>query len=344
MLTLHHSADRSRTYQSRQPFWFDGDLKCFCVVDKDLIATIFRSDKFTVVAYADIYRLMSQRTSVDFTASADALDHVPLALEGANHSSMRAEFAGVLDRNIRQTMDEMERFAEEVVTSLFQNETAIDLMAQVAKPIVSRLFTLWLHVDDELTVQNRGVSQLFDREMSLARRKRLNENVSGMLCSYAEKLTMLPTSPEMAVAMNIVGKDALLGSITMSLWDTLSAHQGDRLDEISFPRRFPSTGVPFTVRVATEDLDVDGLRVQRGDLIRLYLDATAMHMSGEETDLLFGRGRHLCLGKPISLIIWRAIVRALEGIPLHFTLHETKLRSGDYAFIYPEYARVQVHD
>lgn len=344
MLTLHQKADRSRTYLSRKPFWFDSDLDCYCVVDKDMIATIFRSDKFRVVAYPDVYRSISERTSVDFEASIRALEHVPLALEGSDHSKMRGEFASVLDHNTRATMEYIERFAAGVVIDVFRDRTEIDLMAQIAKPIVSRLFSVWLNVDDEQTVQNRGVSQLFDKEMSLSRRRKLNDNVKGMLCAYSENRSALPTTPEIAIAMNIVGKDALLGSLALSLWDTLSAHQGKRLNEISFPHRLPSTGVPFTMRVALEDQEVGRLNVKRGDLVRLYMDATAMHVSGEEADLLFGRGRHLCLGKPITLIIWRALARTLEIIPLRFTLNDIKLRDGDYAFRYPEYARVSIHE
>jgi hypothetical protein len=144
--------------------------------------------------------------------------------------------------------------------------------------------------------------------------------------------------------MNILGNDALKGSISLSLWEVLARNLGRRLDRIDYPQSIPSTGVPYIERVAKEDTTVMEMTVAKGQRVRLFLDATAFHISGKESDLLFGKAKHLCLGKPMSLAIWRTLVGTLATIPLNFTLGEMKLRSADYAFSRLEYARVNIHD
>lgn len=128
------------------------------------------------------------------------------------------------------------------------------------------------------------------------------------------------------------------------MWHTLEQHQGARLSEVSFPANIVATGVPFIERIANRDIEISGMKVSRDQKIRLVLDTTSRAMSGTETDLFFGKGRHLCVGKPMTLIVWRSLAKALNALPLRFTLGEMKFRGGDYAFNYPEYARITLHD
>ena len=85
------------------------------------------------------------------------------------------------------------------------------------------------------------------------------------------------------------------------------------------------------------------MKVDKGQRVRLYLDATTYSVTDKENDVLFGKGKHVCLGKPMSLAIWRSLAATLGSIPLHFTLGETKLRSQDYAFNCLEYGRLKIH-
>jgi hypothetical protein len=143
--------------------------------------------------------------------------------------------------------------------------------------------------------------------------------------------------------MNILGNDALKGSISLSLWELLERNPGSRLDRIEYRKGMPSTGVPFIERVAREDIEVNGMKVDKGQRVRLYLDATTYSVTGKENDVLFGKGKHVCLGKPMSLAIWRSLAATLGSIPLYFTLGEMKLRSQDYAFNCLEYGRLKIH-
>jgi hypothetical protein len=177
----------------------------------------------------------------------------------------------------------------------------------------------------------------------LNRRKRLNQSLARLMRLFEGRRDTLSTSPEIAVAMNIVGKDAFIGSVVLSVWETLVRNPGSRLSEVTFSKDLPATGVPYVERVALDDATVGRISVRKDERIRLYLDATARHVSGEEANLLFGKGRHLCLGKPMTLAIWRALIATMATMSERFTAEEFEMRDGDYVFSYPERAVVKFH-
>ena len=344
MLTLHHQPDRLETYRALHPFHLDKELDCLCVFDVAIISAVFRSDQFNVIPFAEQYRYIQDRTGLDFEATIAALDHVPLANEGVRHKQIRAEIASVVGAEAAENARSMEAFVAAQVRHLFRSGAEIDLVDDIATPVFGELFQRWLRVDHSHLVDDPNFSQIFDMKMSLNRRRRINRNLDQLTCAFADRRDQIPTSPEIATAMNILGNDALKGTMSLSLWETLVRNRGLRLDEIDYPRNLPSTGVPYIERVAVEDVEIDGMTVRKGQRVRLMLDATSYHVSGEESDLLFGKGRHVCLGKPMTLAIWRSLIATLKTIPLRFTPGDMKIRTGDYAFTCLDYARVRIHD
>ena len=344
MLTLQHQPDKRQRYDALRPFRFDESLDCLCVFDANLIEAVFRSDKFDVISFGDQYRYIREQTSLDFGPTITAFDHIPLANEGEQHKQTRSNIAAVVGQESREKTKLMEEFVAEHTRRLFIAGNEIELAEDFAKPIFLRLFSLWLGVDHNNLVDDPNFSQVFDMKMSLNRRKRINRNVGNLTCAFQQLHERLPTTPEFATAMNILGNDALKGSMSLSLWELLAHNPGVRLDRIEYPRSMPSTGVPFIERVAREDVEINGMKVPGGRRVRLYLDATTYNISGQENDVLFGKGKHVCLGKPMSLAIWRCLAATLGSLPLHFTLGEMKLRSADYAFNCLEYGRLKIHD
>ena len=229
-----------------------------------------------------------------------------------------------------------------LMRSVFIVGSEIDLTSLVQR-IYHHLFSLWLGARQDDIAGVSDFSQVFDRTRSLNRRKKLNQNLAKLISAFAQKRDLLSTSPEIAAAMNIVGQDAFVGTIVLSLWETLARNPGARLCDVAFSPNLPSTGVPYVERVALEDAVVNGMSVKKAQRIRLFLDATAQHVSGEDANLLFGKGRHTCLGKPMTLVVWRALVAAAATISARFTPGDFKMREGDYVFSYPERAILKLH-
>ncbi len=344
MLTPHQQPDRCERYRSLYPFNFDENLKVLCVYDAGMISAILRSEDFRINPFADHYRSIAERTGIDFQASIDTLDHIPFSKEGEDHRRLRSEMSRIVAADSREHIAGMEAFVGDLVSTTFTTGSEIELTRELARPIFYELFSRWLHVDQREFMEEFNISQVFDGAMSLNRRKTVNRHLSGLRCSFAERADAIPSTPDISVALNVLGNDALMGSLILSMWHVLELNRGARLSEVDFPANLVATGVPFIERIANRDIEINGMKVSKDQKIRLVLDATSRQMSGTETDLFFGKGRHLCVGKPMTLIVWRSLAKALNALPLRFTLGEMRLRGADYAFNYPEYARLTLHD
>lgn len=344
MLTLHHQPDRRERYAALRPFRFDESLGLICVYDKDLIAAIFRSEDFRINAFADHYRTIADRTGLDLQASIDVLDHIPFSKEGDEHRRLRTEMTAVVSADSRKNVAGMEKFAGDLTETLFVAGADIEIVRHLARPIFYELFSRWLKVDEREFLKETNISQVFDGAMSLNRRKKVNHDLRHLTCAFAERRDLIPTTPEFAVAMNVLGNDALMGTLALSLWHVFEQNPGARLCDIAFPANLPATSVPFIERVANRDVEMGELKVAKDQKVRLMIDATSRQVTGDEADLFFGKGRHLCIGKPMTLIIWRSVTKALSSLPLRFKLGEMRLRRGDYAFTYPEHAKLSIHE
>jgi cytochrome P450 len=344
MLRLHHQPDKCRRYEALRPYYFDEDLNVLCVLDARLISAIFRSEDFRINPFADHYRAIAERTGIDFAASISALDHIPFSKEGEEHQRLRSAMTAVVSADSREHIGGMETFVGDLVRELFVAGSEIELVQQLARPVFYELFSRWLKVDEKEFLKESNISQVFDGAMSLNRRKKVNRDLHELSCAFSKRRDLLPTTPELAVGMNVLGNDALMGSLVLSAWHLLEQHPGARFSEIAFPPNLPATGVPFIERIANRDVEIDGMKVAKDEKVRLMIDATSRQVTGDEADLFFGKGRHLCIGKPMTLIIWRSVAKAIASLPLRFTTGEMRLRSGDYAFTYPEYARISLHE
>ncbi|MEW9804882.1 hypothetical protein ABUE31_02635 [Mesorhizobium sp. ZMM04-5] len=343
-MQTHHQPDKRERYAALRPFAFNEALNVLCVYDADLIAAIFRSEDFRTNPFAEHYRTIAGRTGIDFRASIDALDHVPFSKEGEEHRCLRAAMSAVVSGDARGHAAGMERFIGDLVGALFVAGREVELMHDIGRPIFFELFSRWLKIDERPFLKESNISQVFDGAMSLNRRKKVNRALQELADALAERRDAIATTPEVAVAMNVLGNDALTGSLVLSLWHVLQLHPGARLCDIAFPQHLPATGVPFIERIASRDVEIRGMKVARDQKVRLMIDATAFEVTGEEADLFFGKGRHVCIGKPMTLAIWRALGKAVTALPLRFMPGELHLRTGDYAFTYPETARITLHD
>jgi hypothetical protein len=308
------------------------------VTDGALIGDVFRSASFEVVAYADHYRAISKRTGLDFEATINALDAVPLANEGEAHRNSRIRAATAIATDRRGHAETMDQFIADLVSRTFTSGAEVELRTDVALPIFTHVYALWTGITLE---QELNVSQMFCGRMSLNRRVEINTSIQALNEIFNGDIRV---AADVAATFGILGSDALIGSLALSLWEEISRHQDVPLSEIAFPDSMPSSGVPYIDRVATEDTTVGDQAVVKGQRVRLMLEATTLHASGQEQDLLFGKGRHLCLGKPMSQGLWRSLAKALGGITLRATPVAMKMRPRDYVFSYPEFARVKLHD
>lgn len=305
------------------------------VVDPVLIDRIFRSGSFHVIDYSAHYRRLSERTGLDLSGILTALDHIPLAHEGERHRALRGEMAQLFRALPSEDEERPGPSIDGIIDEALRSASEIDIVAQIAAPVFDLIFLRLLQADRRSLGLKDGGSQVFDGLMSLNRRKRLELILRDSLERLAAVGGELRAVPELALALNILGQDALIGSLSLSLWHDLGAHEGLRLADVRFSPVPPATSVAYIDRAAAEDTVIGPLSVVKGDVVRLYLDATTIEARAEDGGVLFGKGRHSCLGKPIALTAWRLIGKSLNTSSRTFRRGEFAIRRNDHVFSYP---------
>jgi hypothetical protein len=188
------------------------------------------------------------------------------------------------------------------------------------------------------------LSKIFDRSIGPRKRQRINAELGRLRELISSRLG--PGASEEAVglrlALFVLGRDTLLGTIGESLHSIFAANPDRRLNEICYPEVPPETGVPFIERIVIEPFAELGTQFSVGDRLRIYLQAFAYSGSGRERARIFGVGGHMCLGKSLSLDLWRAVTSYLAAIPLHAAVVSHALCTDNYVFLCPEHMTLRL--
>jgi len=322
-------------YPASSSLTYDDRLGGFLVRDSALIAEILHSLRFQVVDYARHYLEISERTGLDFAASVTAMERMPLANEGPAHRELRTRSARAMSDDWRENAAAMERHIFQLVDTAFGGEGDLDLVGQFAVPIFNHLYRLWSGVTLERGLR---IAEVFCGRMSLNRRQRVDAGLRRLDDALNGSLACVPN--DVAMSFAILASDSLVGSLSLSLWTLFSQNDGNRISDIPFPETLPSTAVPYIDRIATEDVEIRGIRFSRGQRARLMLQATAGVECGRENDLFFGAGRHLCVGKAMTNLIWKSVCASLAQTDLRVRVVNLAMRRPDHVFHYPESAKV----
>ncbi len=340
MYLLHQEATRKETYR-HLPLQARADADFIPIVNPAHMAEVLASHAFHVADAAEDYRQISRRTGQRFPTVIAALDQIPLAKEGQAHRDLRDAMAQVIAAKAKKIGPRLEFDLKRLFGDLIVAGRRIDLVADVALPTYASAFSELLDLEPSL-VREGAESEVFDRLISLNRRKRLEANMVATLERLKPAAGLGTFSPEFALAITILGRDALVGSLSVALWYEFARNAGRRLDEIDFGPTLGATGVPVIERLAVEDTHISGVPIAKGTRVRLFFDATSRQNAGADAGLLFGKGRHLCLGKPIALVAWRMVTTLLNRSDLRVEPSSFAFRKGDFIFNYPEHAYVEL--
>jgi cytochrome P450 len=319
-------------------------IRCWCVHDAASITTILKSTNFSVATYAEVYRSLEEKLGVECAGLTRALRHIPLANEGDIHAALRRDLARLVNRQFKEAKQHLADFTRETVTNVCRIGSRVDLVKDIIRPVADALFASLLGVNLPNTVEGSvSVSQIFDRFLSLNRRKLMNAQADRMLHAFAAATDELKTSPDYALALTIIGHDSIVASFGRSLLRLLEDGAGKRLCELSLPQSLPETGVPYVERLVLTDYCIGGVTLRAGDRVRLYLDAANNSAERAEACPIFGKGRHSCLGDEISTWLWQTLMAELARLPLKFSVSNVNRREKDYVFIYYSTITVQFH-
>ena len=304
-----------------------------------LATEVLGSTDFSVVPYGDRYAALGARLKLNFDNILFALHHVPLCLDGPAHAEQRADMARLIG--------ERRPAVTAALPGIVQTSFAVlsepgpqDLLGRLVLPCVDALICVLAGTDLEFD-RDALTSRIFSQSLGVARRKRLEREVADLVARMTATFpgdTPLRLGSRLSLA--ILGRDALIGTLALSLHDMLVKSTGRPLSETPLDMIPTHTGVPYIDRQARCPADVGGAAVAPGDVVRCMLQS--LEGADESARLrFFGAGAHLCLGRAVTLDLFEQIARHLATVQTRVTVTEFALRDDD-VFACPETFNITV--
>jgi hypothetical protein len=285
---------------------------------------------YDVVPYHDRVGALADRLQVDFGDILYLLDHLPLALRGMAHTDQRADVARLLaDRRapVSALLPDMVARHFRVLSQPGQH----DLLAACMTPLVEALIATIVEADLSGTTANL-VSRVFSQSMGPAQRRQMNAELAGLrrqiALAHPDETGLRHGS---RLALVVLGRDALIGTLARSLHAHLLTLAGRPLRSIVMPAVPTHTGVPYIDRESrTDPTQVMRCRLQA-------LEATEPN----ERLRFFGAGPHVCLGRVLTLDLFQQVSAHLADVESRITVTEFHLRKDD-VFALPDVFTVTV--
>ena len=306
--------------------------KSWIVTDTDLVASILKSGNFLSDNPTAYLQRIAEESNIEIPRILGALRDAPSVLNGDDHKRARRQFAAQLAPRIAAVA---ERFSEECTQGLQQvlrSGDTVDLFSQMLLPAINaalsplggreisaELFTI---VSPSQVISS---AQMF----SGARLRRLEAEVSAG-----------PVAGEPATCdhvMPLFARDPTLGSLGLSLIETVKANPGQRLCDMHWPLQFIRSSLPFVVRVAAVDTEIAGKHIRKGDTVTIYVGAFR-----EDNSLYFGSGPHRCLGEALAKLLWERFIASISVRTERLEIEQVDYRAGDVVFVMPVKIQVKV--
>ncbi|HET9538511.1 MAG TPA: hypothetical protein VFP43_24725 [Mesorhizobium sp.] len=342
MPRLEHDPREIGEREDLPPIEWVPSLGCWCVFAVEEITFVLKSRDFVVADFSDLHQKLAQKVGIDCSAAVEALDHIAIAHEGERHARIRKDTARILKADVALTKQNTAEAANEIVNKVCRPGSSVDLVRDIVRPVCDVMFANILGVGS-VARSDAGVSasQIFDIDLGLNRRAKINAEASTMLEAFTSAQGELKTSPGYALGLTMLGYDSIVGSLGSSLLHVLRENgAGKRLCDLSFPPALPATGVPYIERFAKQDCTLKGAAIRKGDRVRLYLDDGSVDGAGRP---FFGKGRHSCLGEELSTWLWRTLTAELGKLPFGWTIEKAERRKPDWVFAYYSSIVVRLH-
>jgi cytochrome P450 len=344
-LTFHRSPERHACFLTGAtcPI-FDPVTKAWIIADPGCCERLLASPHTRPATYSDDYVVLEKRLGIDFSNVLLAFLHIPMCLHEEEHRKARRRVAEHL---AARKFDLSACLTESLTVHLkaLRQEGEVEIVRQVLEPLILSVTEPLTDVPPAVAADCRTVSTIFDKSIGPRKRQRVDAELGRMRAAIVSKLgsNVSEDAVGLRLALVILGRDTLLGTLGESLYSILSANQGRRLNEISYPQIPPETGVPYIERIAVKPFCDQETQFNTGDRLRIYVQAFAYSGSPRDRAQIFGVGSHLCLGKALSLDLWQGITSALSKIPLYADIVSHALRTDDYVFLCPSHLSVRLH-
>lgn len=342
-LLIHRSPAKWDFYNTPQPIFWSTELKCWITCDPETIVSILKNRSFSVVDYKHETANISQTLGVDFQATEQFLEHAPLAHEGKHHAALRKEMAVEIRERTEAALAEYSEFCHTRISAIFGTAGRFNAVSELFAPCVFKLMSELSGVHLE-TNDNVSPTQVFDRSLSVNRRKQINSLI-GQINEQAGREFPAEIAG-LRAAILVIGSDSLLGSLAESFCYEIARNAAKRLSDIAWDQKIPVTAVPYIERIASKAVEIGTSHIGEHQRVRIYLDVFKSSTAGDTAGIenYFGSGRHVCLGKIVSQKAWQILTAELSQIKKKIKIGKVEYRAADYLFNFPAVIEVDVQN
>ena len=259
-----------------------------------------RSAEYEVVQFFVGHETLRDFLTFDNSATIELSKTLPLGLRGDAHRVMRATLAKALGNGRRRLALELPALIKKHF-SILNRTGSHDLLNDACKPFVDACMCVLSGIELEAN-QCERLSDIFDPGASVSRRRKLEE--------MARNLMERDNSDSMKISLAIMamGRDPLLGTMVHSMHHHFSSFLGKQLGAVRFDVVPADTAVPYIWREKTSGEGAHSLFECRLDQF--------VGQNADQRMNFFGVGRHTCLGKTHTLMIFDELSEFLAGCDL----------------------------
>ena len=333
LLSLHYSEERHGEFKDSRKLFFSPELRSWISFDPEFVLEILRDERLVVPNTLQAVERLEQHFKKPFPNLIFAARCIPLLVEGSVHRDIRRRLAEFLSEGRTRMNAALPQLKEQYLEPL-NGQRRVEWIKGCLAPLVADVFRHLCGFPTPLPFPSLVISRVFDRFASLAVYKEVEQQVGALRERIVQDLPHLDEQTVFAVL--VLGRDATLGTLATSLATILRENLGRPLADVNFPDYPPETGVAIAERFAAETIRVDDVTIAAGDRIRLYYQPISAEGSTIHRQNLFGSGPHSCLGRPISLDLWRALTQKLRQFSGRVTSVDVEFEPNT-VFVVPRY-------
>jgi hypothetical protein len=335
--------ERKAVFREKNGFWWSNEMKCWMISEPHAIRQILKDSNFTVHTYN--FGEIAGRLGITFIHQKLLRAHLPVAIEGEDHTGLRRKFDQAISINTGRALAIFENYLANAIPLLFEANTPsrFCVIHDLLKPSIRSANLAIAGIENCSVDPLESLPLFFDGSLSLKRRRYVEQIIEDV---YSSLPTAMPAEEKyFRIAMLALNMNTLLGSISESVLTVIKRNSGINLKDMDWDPELPATALPMIERRALANSKLCGNEIRAGDRVQIFVDVYGFDKDRgpKYTDLYFAAGSHKCPGMNYSRKIWNILTRRLKTIDKRLRVLAIEYRPNDGIFNMLDKLEVEAH-
>ena len=303
---LHRIKDatvRRAAFEDLEPkiWWEKNVLPTLVIADPEIGAEVMRNTNFVVPDLRGLASAVASRHSVSIDYLQEALELLPPFLEGERHAWIRKLIGQYLSVKLREIEPELPGLIHSLLHQLPRpGET--DLIRQLLAPLTKHVFSGLAGRELTAQIMDFKLAKIFEMSHTVGSFGKL-DNVLERTFAFLDKRSDGDEEFICQLCSLVFGVDNVMSTLAENLAAAFQTSNG------TAPALLPDFPVEAMIssthRRAVMPDEIAGHRVQPNDIIRIHIEPFGYSREKTLNAALFGVGRHACIGKQLTMRIWK---------------------------------------